>query len=97
MMENKLDLWGKAPEELAALIKENFGQPAFRGRQIAEWLYKRGVKSFADMNNLPQELREQLAAAAALTFTIQSVLADLVSADRKTKKALLHSRHGQKI
>lgn len=97
MMETKLDLWGKAPDELAVLIKENFGQPAFRGRQIAEWLYKRGANSFADMNNLPQDLRQALAAAAADTFSVPSALADLVSADRKTKKALLQLSDGAAI
>lgn len=96
-MDNQLDLWGKSPEELAALMKTVFGHPAFRGRQIAEWLYKRGARSFADMTNLPQGLREQLAVVATATFAIPTALADLISADRKTKKALLQLADGATI
>jgi len=33
------------------------GQPAFRCRQIAGWLYERGAKSFAEMTDLPIDLR----------------------------------------
>jgi len=37
------------------------GEPAFRGRQVAEWLYRHGVRSFAEMANLPRPLRDRLA------------------------------------
>ncbi len=44
--------------ELGALLKE-MGQPAFRAKQVYTWLHK-GVRSFAEMTNLPQTLREKL-------------------------------------
>ena len=38
------------------------GQPAFRGKQIAEWLWTKGAARFEDMTNLPQAFRTSLAA-----------------------------------
>jgi len=38
-----------------------FGEPFYRAGQIAEWLYKKRVKSFDEMTNLSRELRAQLA------------------------------------
>lgn len=39
---------------------ESLGQKAYRGRQLAEWLYCRGAASFAEMDTLPQNLRQLL-------------------------------------
>ena len=44
--------------ELTATIKE-LGQPAFRGKQVYTWLHK-GVRSYAEMSNLPKGLRDML-------------------------------------
>ena len=44
--------------ELTALLKEQ-GEPGFRAKQIYTWLHK-GVRSYAEMSNLPQSLREKL-------------------------------------
>ncbi len=41
---------------------EALTQPAFRGRQIADWLYKKRARSFAEMTDLPIALREELSA-----------------------------------
>jgi len=48
-------------EQLVALLKE-LGEPGFRGRQIYEWLWKKGARSFAEMTNLSLALREKLEA-----------------------------------
>ena len=45
--------------ELSAVLKE-LGQPAFRAKQLFSWLHK-GVRSFEEMTNIPQSLRETLA------------------------------------
>ena len=45
-------------EELAQILK-NLGQPSFRAGQIYTWLHS-GVRSFADMTNLPKDLRSIL-------------------------------------
>ncbi len=44
-------------ERLAAL-----GHKPYRAKQVVQWLYQKRVKSFAEMTDLPAELREQLAA-----------------------------------
>ena len=45
--------------EISAVLKE-LGQPAFRAKQLFSWLHK-GVRSFDEMTNLPQSLRDTLA------------------------------------
>ncbi len=45
--------------ELSEVLKE-MGQPAFRAKQVYTWLHK-GVRSYDQMTNLPQSLREILA------------------------------------
>ncbi len=46
--------------ELAEILK-NMGQPAFRAKQVYTWLHK-GVRSYGEMTNIPQALREKLEA-----------------------------------
>ncbi len=53
------DLRSLTTEQITAYVTEH-GYPAFRGKQIAEWLNK-GCSSFEDMTNLPRALREHLA------------------------------------
>ena len=52
------DIKSMNQEELAAFLKE-LGQPAFRTKQIFQWLH-RGVRSFDEMTNLSKGLREEL-------------------------------------
>lgn len=97
MQTDKLDFWGRSPYELAELLTTQFKQPAFRGRQVAEWLYKRGAAAFSDMTNLPPGLRTALQQAAAPTFAAPVVVANLASQDRHTEKALLQLTDGAEI
>ena len=36
------------------------GMPSFRGSQVADWIYKKGVSDFESMTNLPESLRNEL-------------------------------------
>ena len=47
----KLDLL-----ELEAILREE-GEPAFRSKQIYEWMWQKGCTSFDEMTNLPKKLR----------------------------------------
>lgn len=58
-MADKRILLDMSPEELGEWFV-GMGQPAFRAKQVFQWLHK-GVP-FRDMRNLPGELRERLAA-----------------------------------
>lgn len=53
-------LLGRTREELRPLA-QGFGQPAFRGNQIAQWLYQRRAGDFAEMTDLPKPLRQAMA------------------------------------
>lgn len=46
--------------DLQDLVKE-LGQPAFRAKQLYEWLHVKNVCSFDEMTNLPATMREKLA------------------------------------
>ena len=52
-------------EELTAWFKEQ-GEPAFRARQVFQWLY-RGVSSFEEMTDLSKSLRRKLEQTCLLT------------------------------
>jgi len=53
-------------EEVSACLQA-LGQPAFRPKQLMQWIYGKRVKSFAEMSDLPAALREQLAGEFAFS------------------------------
>src|SRR5262245_21556885 len=71
-----------APDEIVTLV-EGLGQPAYRGRQLATWVYVKGVADFAAMTDLPRELRELLTTVARVTPP--EIAARHVSRDGSTK------------
>ena len=79
--------------ELEKQIGE-FGQPSYRAQQIAEWLYKKRAESFAEMTDLPRELRAQLAERFA--FDKIDIVRVLGSADT-TRKFLFRLADGNLI
>jgi 23S rRNA (adenine2503-C2)-methyltransferase len=56
-LTNLLDL---LPAELESLV-ESLGAPRYRGRQVAGWIYRRGVTDFVMMSDLPRDVRDALA------------------------------------
>jgi len=52
-------LLGLSTDELCSLVQEH-GAPAYRGKQIAEWVYQRGARTFEEMTNIPEKLRSDL-------------------------------------
>jgi 23S rRNA (adenine2503-C2)-methyltransferase len=42
-------------------IVHDLGEPRYRARQIADWLYQKRVQSFDEMTDLPREFRTRLA------------------------------------
>jgi 23S rRNA (adenine2503-C2)-methyltransferase len=53
------------PAEIVSLV-ESWREPAFRGRQVAAWVYQRGVRDFAAMTDLAKPLRARLAEEAVV-------------------------------
>jgi len=87
----KKDIRLLSDKELETLFVE-MGQPAFRGRQVQEWLWQKGARDFEAMTNLPKNLREHLEA----NFEIRAIQIDKVqhSADGTIKSRFrLHDGH----
>jgi 23S rRNA (adenine2503-C2)-methyltransferase len=61
-------LHGETLDSLTAALVAA-GQPAFRGRQIMDWLYKKRVRTWDEMTNLPRDLRAWLDATYDLAPT----------------------------
>lgn len=75
-------------EELQDLVKE-LGQPAFRAKQLNEWIHDKKVCSFDEMTNLPAALREKL--SERFSFNVPVELVKQVSKDGSRKYLLQFS------
>ncbi|MGI8916425.1 MAG: 23S rRNA (adenine(2503)-C(2))-methyltransferase RlmN [Chloroflexota bacterium] len=84
----------QAPDELPALLAE-LGQPAYRGRQLAGWLFGRAASSYDEMSDLPVDLRRQL--AERLPLLPPAIVDTRRSADGDTEKVLLRLADGAAI
>lgn len=62
------DVKSLTEEELSSYSGE-LGEPAFRGKQLFEWLHK-GAQSFDEMSNLPKAFREKLKENAYITVPL---------------------------
>jgi 23S rRNA (adenine2503-C2)-methyltransferase len=80
-------------EQLSPWLKE-LGQGGYRAGQVRHWLFARRAQSFAEMTDLPQALRDDLAAQ----FTIwNSTIAKHTVAEDGTEKLLLTLTDGGQI
>jgi 23S rRNA (adenine2503-C2)-methyltransferase len=69
------------------------GQPAYRARQLFEWVYKRLVHDYAEMTNLPATLRQDL--AATLPVATMHPVRQLATDGGDTIKTLYRTFDGQ--
>ncbi len=86
-------LLGLDTEELCELVQE-LGEPAYRGKQLAEWIYGRGAQMFDEMTNLPDTLR--VALGREYVVGRSAILAEQRSKDG-TIKLLLALKNGGEI
>src|ERR1051325_5187726 len=70
------------------------GEPAFRAKQILDWLYKKRARSWEEMTNLPKALHAWL--DETFDFTPVSLVLNKQSED-VTDKLLLELRDGSLI
>ncbi|RMG89195.1 MAG: 23S rRNA (adenine(2503)-C(2))-methyltransferase RlmN [Chloroflexi bacterium] len=89
-----INLYDLTFDELTQFLRD-LNEPPFRARQIWEWLYRHYAPDFASMTNLPQTLRQKLAATA--TLHIGQIVASLHAKDGQTKKILIRLPDGQYI
>jgi 23S rRNA (adenine2503-C2)-methyltransferase len=71
MNSEKKDIRALSKEELRAFF-EGIGDKAFRGNQVYEWLWGKGIHSFDDMTNISKETRAHLEA----NFVINHIKVD---------------------
>ncbi len=94
MNDERLNLYDLAPRQLEATLGEAVS-PAFRVRQIEEWLHVRGADSFDAMSNIPKEVRTAL--AERFTVSQPEVLTRTVPASDGSQKYLFRLGDGQRI
>jgi 23S rRNA (adenine2503-C2)-methyltransferase len=85
--------WSLSRDEWTAMVAE-MRQPAFRARQIWEWLYAKGAQSFDAMTTLPAALRQSL--AERLVLSPWSAVDSVADSDG-TRKLLLACPDGEHI
>jgi len=85
-------LLGATLAELNAWVQQQ-GQPAYRGRQLYEWIYQKGVRSLTEISVFPKQWRSTLVDVpiGRSTLHYRSVAPD------KTVKYLLRLADGQII
>ena len=76
-------------------LLEDWGEPAFRARQLWEWLYVHLATDFDPMTNLPKRLRERL--EAETTIGTPQAMDTIQSADGRTRKDLLRLADGETV
>lgn len=59
MSEQKQNIRNFTLEELTNFV-EQAGEKKFRAKQVYEWIWKKGVRSFSEMNNISKALSEKL-------------------------------------
>lgn len=85
-INGKINIFGMTIDELRNVISD-LGESRFRAVQLSEWLYKRDLHFFPDMNNMPKSFIEKL----DKKYTIQrgEKVVQLTSGDKKTSKFLI--------
>lgn len=86
-----INIFGKTLAEITELLTE-WGLPKFRGKQLADWMYRKSVTDFNAMHNLPKAMREQLGAQCVIDRAAR--VDQLDSSDGKTSKFLLNFSDG---
>lgn len=81
-------LTGTTPQALAEWLAAH-GEPAFRAKQILDWVWKKKVGSFGEMTNLSAALREKLAAS----FRLSSLTHTTTQGSHDTTRKFLFKLH----
>lgn len=56
---SRADIRKMSPEELKQIVT-SLGEPAFRAKQVYEWLWQKSARTFDEMTNLPKAFRQKL-------------------------------------
>ncbi|HBV99541.1 MAG: ribosomal RNA large subunit methyltransferase N [Peptococcaceae bacterium BICA1-7] len=94
MTEQVINLKDFSLEELESYLGE-LGEPPYRARQVAGWIFQKGAGSFSEMTNLPSVLRERMEHLASPGSL--SILKKQVSSRGDTVKYLFGLHDGQAV
>lgn len=84
-----LPLLGQSLTDLTHWVQSQ-GQPAYRGKQLHQWLYEKGARSLSEISVFPKQWREQLQ-----DYPLgRSVIEHCSTAPDKTRKYLLRLADG---
>jgi 23S rRNA (adenine2503-C2)-methyltransferase len=83
----------RLPEEWAAHVRA-WGEPAYRGKQIFQWIHARGELDPAAMSDLPKRLRDRLAEEG---LGLPLTLSRLLPATDGTRKMLVGMADGSQV
>jgi 23S rRNA (adenine2503-C2)-methyltransferase len=86
-------LLGLKPEEVAEAVA-TMGEPAFRARQIVEWVFKKRAVSIEAMSSLSKSLRQAL---AERFITRSMTLSQVTGSTDTTRKLLLKLQDGRYV
>ena len=92
MATDKINLVGLTLDELAALVAD-LGGKRFRARQIAQWIYRHGARSFDAMTTLALDFRRDLAQVAEISLPAVVRVQESVDGTRKYLLALADGEH----
>lgn len=94
MTTGHIDLKGMSLEQLDGLVAD-IGEPRYRAKQLASWIYEKDVADFGAMTNLSAALRQRLATTAIVCRS--RVAAAERSAADGTVKLLLEYADGSRV
>ena len=86
-------LFGKTLDELTTIARD-LNLPAYTGKQLCEWLYKKDISSMEEMTNVSKKARAQLSSSYFLG--LQAPVNVQTSVDG-TKKYLFSTQSGKFI
>ena len=90
----KSSLIGMKLDDFIPIIK-NYNEPKYRAEQIFNWIYKRNAQSLAEMENLPKQLKINI--ADNYVINPLKILKITGAKSAKTRKFLLECQDGEKI
>ena len=93
-INGKIDIKSLTLDELTILIKE-IGEPAFRAKQLYEWMHVKLARDYDEMTNIPKSLKEK----CREKFDFVSLRSELVQESKldDTKKFLFALSDGNMI
>lgn len=91
-----VEIFGLELNKLVAEIQK-LGMPAFRAKQIFQWIYEKNVFDFINMRNLSKKDIEKLSTNLTILPKELKVLQEYQSSDHITKKYLLQLSDGATV